>query len=379
MDRLGEYTPSGVGTVGRGHLAAVAFIPTPPGKRYGIQIDQEPLHDAEIQGVLETAIQAGTIPAYDGNRAYFVIVAPYIPIEWKDPKGQTFIVGDGPVRGYHDAFRLGPAVVPYAVIPHPGRSPVLRYYGPPDAFEQLTIMTSHEMVEMILDPTSEPFWGLYDKVSGQEIADICIEDETGSHPKWGLFHGYWVSTFWSEKERKCVVSPEDGLGRRRRMATIAGKAGRDECDTGAAEGQIAEYVVALSPGSPTAPASHEWRVAGATIVGPSVDPTLRIQLPAAGSLVAISVEVTDDDGCRYAASYDFTSLSQSQAEFRELLCRLRRLAHYNWFVNPLWDPLRDLNTTPVSGRDIKEMQDGARRFLQLTDRLSELHASLHRR
>src|SRR5207249_2070570 len=113
------------------------------------------------------------------------------------------------------SLQFSAGVAPYAVMTHPGSNPVIPSNAP-DTFKQLTIEASHEMIEMITDPIAQPGQGWYTD-TGKEIVDICVEQNL---TKWGVFHGYTVSTYWSEKNQQCLIPPEDGQAKAARKVSI---------------------------------------------------------------------------------------------------------------------------------------------------------------
>jgi len=68
----------------------------------------------------------------------------------------------------------------------------------------------------------------------------------------------------------------------------------------------------------------------------------------------------------------FTAITAHQANIVHLLCELRHLVHVNLFWDPLWDPLRDLLTTPISAEHLRRLHDAAQRIVEMTEQLSRL-------
>jgi hypothetical protein len=70
----------------------------------------------------------------------------------------------------------------------------------------------------------------------------------------------------------------------------------------------------------------------------------------------------------------YSADTAEHSQFLSLLCELRRLVQVNFFWNPLWDPIRDLVTTPVSEGDIRRLQEAVERIAELASRLSEIRS-----
>lgn len=361
LDQLTEYTPPGENLIGRGKWIGAAFIPFAPGKQFGSFADNA-LNDVEIRATLQIAIQQGQVPEHTPNRGYFVFLPPYIAVR----RGDEFYPDDG--QAYHDNVVVDGDSVSYAVMTHPGSNPVIPFTKP-DTFEQLTVEASHELVEMITDPTAVAGWGWYDR-AGNEIVDICV-DPKANFPKWGYFHGYLVSTFWSEQQQSCSIPAEDGLAKSPRAVQIWGP--RSECNIPPAEGASVIFHAELSNTPNVEGVTYQWSVVGADAIGPNNERTFSVQFPLASNQVVVSVMVTDADGCDLSDTQTFTPITQHQHEFLELLCELRKFIHVNFFVNPLWDPLRDLTTSPISEHDVRELHSVAEHMVQLTERLHGLY------
>jgi hypothetical protein len=172
MDTLAEYSVQGH-TIGHGTRAGTFTITTPrPGRS---------VTDAAIQRFLHHNI--GTVlPQPTSNTLYVLYL----------PSGTSVSMGGGrsctAFCGYHDS--IGSAIF-YGVLPYPGCSGCL---GGMQAFEALTVTSSHELAEAITDPV--PGTGWYDDVNG-EIGDVCAwQTET--------IAGYSVQKEWSNAQGQCV-------------------------------------------------------------------------------------------------------------------------------------------------------------------------------
>src|SRR5262249_4428422 len=133
------------------------------GKRSGSTVWKTPapaktLTDAAIQSQLKKAVKAGTVPAPNANRLYFLYAPPGVTVEMDSALScQAFC-------GYHN--HIGGKIF-YAMMPYPGCSGC---QGGLSEFDSLTSISSHEMAEAITDPV--PGEGWYNDQQG-EIGDIC--------------------------------------------------------------------------------------------------------------------------------------------------------------------------------------------------------------
>jgi len=173
IDQLSEYSVPGT-AIGHGSLAATAVI-----------TDQKPgasVTDADIQGLIQSRITSGTLPAATPNSLYFVYLPPAVDV---DLGGQLSCSN---FCGYHDA--IGGTTF-YAVMPYPGCSGCV---GGLQVLDALTSTSSHELCEAITDPV--PGTGWYDDSHG-EIGDICAWQTKQLGP-------WTVQLEWSNKNRGCI-------------------------------------------------------------------------------------------------------------------------------------------------------------------------------
>lgn len=365
LDRLAEYTPGGQPTISRGSLAGAAFVPFTAGKTYGSFLDNA-LTDADVRAMLQQAITDTVIPGLTPNRGYFVFLPPYIGVIHK---GEVL---PGSALGYHDSFQIAGTVVPYAVMTHPGGVASLPNMT---VFEQLTYETSHEMVEMITDPTAQPGSGWYTG-DGLEVADICLKfkDSQDIVRRWGVFHGYTLAAYWSEQNQACSVPPEDGAALPARRVVIS-RVVKSSCDLGVVENSACTFHADTSK-LPGGPYTYQWSVVGAT-AGPKMDgPNLQVQSPVANSPFLLGVVVTDPNGCQVSGEGTFNPVSDKQAAFWQLLCKIRHHLLVNFRFDPLWDPLRDLTRAPVGQADVKRIANAVHMLSKMSAQLAELQRAL---
>lgn len=151
-------------TIGRGAFAGSITI-----QPFNTSSD---LKDEDIQRELEKQIQAGKLPPATDNNLYMIYF----------PAGISISIGDqascSTFCAYHEGFKssgLG-ANVFYGVMPICGFG--CGFGG--NAFDSMTIVSSHEMTEAITDPFPTPgnnpaFPQAWNTSDGQEIGDLCAQ------------------------------------------------------------------------------------------------------------------------------------------------------------------------------------------------------------
>ena len=162
MDML---TNAGYG-VGRGTSTAGAIDKLALSKTNGIT-------DTAIRSDIQALIKANLVQAPDANRLYVVYVEPGVAVY----SGGSSSIND--FLGYHDAFAgktaaNKPINIRYAVLPYPdGPNPTANSQGFANNFQELTVVTSHEIAEAVTDPDvgiTKASW--YDDDLNGEIGDL---------------------------------------------------------------------------------------------------------------------------------------------------------------------------------------------------------------
>jgi hypothetical protein len=187
FDWLTEYnTPTQ--TIGHGSFAGTVVDPSPPAKT---KISNE-----EVAGELKRLIGAGTLPANDENTLYMVYFPPGVDI--------TLDTSTSCVEfcAFHNTSTLNGKNLYYGVMPDLGGG-CATGCGASSQFNNLTSVSSHELVEAVTDPavglaqTVGAPMAWYDAIGG-EIGDLCnAEQET---------MGDWtVQRQWSNKEGACIT------------------------------------------------------------------------------------------------------------------------------------------------------------------------------
>jgi hypothetical protein len=129
--------------------------------------------DSQIRADLQAAVSSGQLSTPDANRLYVVYVEPGVAIKLgTDSSTNSFL-------GYHGAFAGtnaagAPVDFRYAVMAYPGTpNPSSTSQGFSTSFQQLTSVTSHELVEAVTDPdVNYKAIGWYDDQRNGEIGDL---------------------------------------------------------------------------------------------------------------------------------------------------------------------------------------------------------------
>ena len=100
-----------------------------------------------------------------------------------------------------------------------------------------------------------------------------------------------------------------------------------------------------------------WSVsgAGATAIPPADGWALSVQLGQSAGPIDVGVTATIA-GVTRTASLTYWADTQQTVRFKELICLIKREVQVNWWVDPLWDPLRDLRTHPYSGQELERLR-----------------------
>jgi hypothetical protein len=184
-DWLIEYNVSGY-SIARGGFAAEYADAAAPAKA---TINES----SDLQPWISGLIDAGKIPAPDADTLYFVHL----------PGSSQVSSGAGGTTcsdncAYHFFYTKGTKEVRYAVIPDQNSGACSTNPSCPTqlaAFDRLTIVASHELVEAVTDPNGMG-WLDNNQACG-EIGDICVGQP-------GKAAGFTVQLEWSNKNGKCI-------------------------------------------------------------------------------------------------------------------------------------------------------------------------------
>jgi len=173
--------------IGRGGLAATYVDPSPPADR---MIDEATV----LQPYLSNLIDGGKVPPPDGDTLYMVHLPGSVQVH--QVGGATTCTDD---CAYHFFYEQGGTEVRYAVIPDQNSGACASNPRCPltlAAFDRITLVSSHELVEAVTDPEFGDGW--YDSTPGcEEVGDICRGQP-------GMAAGYVVQLEWSNKNDGCV-------------------------------------------------------------------------------------------------------------------------------------------------------------------------------
>jgi hypothetical protein len=155
------------------------------------------LSDSDIQQELRNRVDAGTLTS-DADTLFMI----YFPQDYTvvAPSGEQSCTG---FCGYHwSTTSTAGAPIRYGVIPDVTQTPCRGGCGnSPTQFDNLTSVSSHEMIESVTDPdVALSQMGWYNNLCG-EIGDQCNTQQ-------GTVAGLTVQLEWSNKYNKCMVTPD---------------------------------------------------------------------------------------------------------------------------------------------------------------------------
>ena len=142
---------------------------------------------------------------------------------------------------------------------------------------------------------------------------------------------------------------------------------RDECGIGGSvPNGIARFHAEVTGVPIGAVMKYAWSVSGAGAIAlPSASSwALQVKLGKTVAPVSIAVQVVVE-GIQRSDQISYVPDSAQIVRMRELFCEIRRVVQVNWWIDPLWDPLRDLVLQPYSPIELQRM-------VALGERLSTL-------
>ncbi len=160
---------------------------------------QTTISDQDIQVELTRMIDAGTVPANDGNQLYIMYMPPGATVTTQFGNScQAFC-------GYHGSFYRNGTNAFYAVIPDMTLEPCKSACAyDPTPINDVYLTTSHEVVEATTDAgvgvisTGAPSYAWIDPLTGNEIGDICAGLSFTSAA------GFMQQQEWSNAAQGCV-------------------------------------------------------------------------------------------------------------------------------------------------------------------------------
>jgi hypothetical protein len=341
MDAIGAAYSLPNLKIGRGTFGGMFYLNVAPAAA-SHHLGPSDVLDADVRQAIVDAIALGTLPQPNPNTVY-IVLTPGEVLWWK---GLTDTKAGG--SGYHGQVQLSAAqAVSYCVI---GMSSL----GTP--------AISHEIVEAITDSDLSG-WVDRTKDPGEEVADICF-------PKTLVFHGNDVSKFYSPVAGECVGPADDLLKKPAVKVRITG--GRSYCDGGIVVGQqfaVSAEVTYLGSSEPVA--IYQWSSSANAQIDNISSATPTITAPAAPGSFTVDVSIRTMDGCGFNATRKFAAVSKEQSKWFMTLCQIMKHLPSRLPVpaNPLWDPLRDLTTQPLSGEEVGAIKTYVQNLNRLVEHL----------
>lgn len=182
---LPQYSSIGAGTVDAPYV--------------GSQPSTGTYSDAQVQAYLTSLINAGAVPAPNANNYYAMHF----------PSGISLTASDGSKScvtwcAYHGTYVLNGVNVNYGIVPDQGGSCAGGCGANSQRVNNLTSVSSHELVEATTDPavglatTYAPPLAWYNKTYG-EIGDICNAQQA-------TVSGWVVQKEWSNSKNACATN-----------------------------------------------------------------------------------------------------------------------------------------------------------------------------
>jgi hypothetical protein len=148
---------------------------------------------------------------------------------------------------------------------------------------------------------------------------------------------------------------------------------KDECGVnGIVPGGLAHFSAGVKAPGGSTPA-FGWTVSGsgASIEGPNTAPWVDVRLGTSPGPVDVAVVVAAQ-GVSTSSSLRFFPDTPETVRAKELRCLVTSLLKINLFVDPLWDPPRDLTVRPYSRDELVQMNRFASSLLDATSQLLAL-------
>ncbi|MBI3551432.1 MAG: hypothetical protein HY077_02840 [Elusimicrobia bacterium] len=201
MDWLSEYDTNGTAVDGRAgthqHIGRGSYAGSATIAPNNASTD---LMDADVQAELESQIAAGKLPPSDDNTLYMVYFPAGINITIEGQRSCSAFCA------YHEGFKTksGKSIF-YGIMPVCGGFGC----GFGGAFDNMSIVSSHEAIEAITDPFPTPgdkpaYPQAWNTSDGQEIADLC-QSVSGTVTGHGLTSK--VSGEWDNASGSCLTGP----------------------------------------------------------------------------------------------------------------------------------------------------------------------------
>lgn len=179
MDMLNQYSttitsaqgkPGTNQTIGRGTFGGI-FIIQPNNASTDLQ-------DADVGAELEAQIMAGNLPKPDADSLYMIYFPPGVSISLQGATSCKAFCGY-----HHSTMTRSLGQVYFSVIPDLGGACSYGCGFGNSPFENVTIVSSHEIAEGITDPAVDPNGDFGPPIAwvtnrGEEIGDVCASEFT---------------------------------------------------------------------------------------------------------------------------------------------------------------------------------------------------------
>jgi MYXO-CTERM domain-containing protein len=159
------------------------------------------IDDSQIGSYLDGLINAGKIPAPDSDTIYQIYFPSNVSITLQGSKScQVFCA-------YHNSYKHNGQLARYSVIPDITTGSCGQGCGGSTPINNLTDVSSHELIEAVTDPDGNSAWVDTSSQSCGEIGDICNGQKcsTSGTGKTACPTSYVVQLEWSNKNNACIA------------------------------------------------------------------------------------------------------------------------------------------------------------------------------
>lgn len=156
----------------------------------------------------------------------------------------------------------------------------------------------------------------------------------------------------------------------------------------AIEGRTAKFHVDTAGLANQGSLRYEWTITGGnvSVIASTDQPVFEATMPSPPVPVTVSVSVDDGTVCNAFGTLTFIPLSSKAALQSEVFCELGTIAGVaegvkmalvgvregnRFFVDPLWDPIRNATRSPLNTYELQECFQSAMRLVRLLERLIE--------
>ncbi len=203
---------------------------------------------------------------------------------------------------------------------------------------------------------------------GTSAGVYLLFNQSGT-PQWGEFNlglPYWnVADLQYSSTLSALVAGVYGRGvyltdlKDLVLPSVKISIHKDECGTPPSLGSTIELHLTLDNGLEGQIGQIQWTVEnGQPAPGENgTGVSFQVSLGSAPQQVTVSVTVTLTSGYQVSDTISFTPISARVAAWLEFVCKLIHEARANFFVDPLWDPLRDFGVHPVGVGELLVTRD----------------------